>query len=106
MVKIFEHVGNKGGYAAVFHEEHTSEAAMTAVNRTRRQVETRRVTLLLQSCQLIEFIRGCIFGPYAEAVTAEPKPEGRTASAASRDNSAETESAFRESDASDREGPG
>jgi hypothetical protein len=32
MVKIFERVGNKGGYAAVFHEEHTSELAMKAVN--------------------------------------------------------------------------
>jgi hypothetical protein len=28
IVKIFERVGNKGGYAAVFHEENTSDAAM------------------------------------------------------------------------------
>jgi hypothetical protein len=47
MVKILERVGNEGGYAAVFHGEHTSEAAIRAVNRTRRQVETGRVTLLL-----------------------------------------------------------
>jgi hypothetical protein len=64
MMKIFERVGNKEGCAAVFHEEHTSGAAMRAVNRARRYVETRRVTLSLQLWQLIEFIPGCIFGPY------------------------------------------
>jgi hypothetical protein len=64
MVKILERVGNKGRYAAVFHGRTHKRDVYEGSQQNSYTSRNLRVTLLLQSWQLIEFIRKCIFGPY------------------------------------------